>query len=141
MEMTFRRAVEVIWIITSAVGLGAAIYGVVDVYKDYCAAKVYKGRGVSYLFARSILRSQLFRTLKLATLLAAGIISISIPPATPWRRIVLILLLLAVTLATSADSILDRTSKRQIMHKLSRGDDRHAFDMTGEMPIIKRSDL
>lgn len=138
MELTFRKVIEIIWILVSFVGFGAALYGMVDVYKDYCAAKQFKGRGVSYLIARSMLRAQGMRSTKLLFLLIAGSISFSVPPLTPWRAYVLILLLTFVTIITATDSVMDRIAKGKVMRRLAKGDDRQLFDVTGDMPVMRR---
>lgn len=131
-----RKTIEVFWIVASTVGLVSALYGAMDVYKDFHAARVNRVGGISYLFARSNLRAQTFRTSKLFLLLTVGIISFTIPPATPWRSLTMLLLLLVVTVFTALDSVFDRVAKRSIMIKLARGESRRFYD-TGELPLLK----
>lgn len=142
--MNFRMAIELIWITVSLIGLSAALYGVIDVYKDFCAAKEFKGKtGVTYIFARGLLRAQIFRSTKLTCLLSAAFVSLLTTPGGDFRMLTLIYLLTTVTVLTGIDSVLDRLSKGKVVRRLAKGDHRKPvqFDITGELPLMPRNDV
>lgn len=109
--MTDEMLVVMGWvaILIVTVGLIAAVFAVADAYREFKIARtVGNGR---FLYAKSTLRSQTFRTIKLASL---GMIALLVVANVENRRVPLTVLFMLVIVLTASDAVMDRVASHQI---------------------------
>lgn len=111
--MSFDIVAIVFVIVATVTGLSVGIFSLADALHEKRVAK--RINGVRLIYACATLRSQSLRVFKLTSFLVLAINSLL---DYSDRRIISILLLLGVVLATTSDAVLDRLTSHKIVHHL-----------------------
>lgn len=120
MVEVFLVATQWTWLISSLIGIGFGLKVAKEAYKDYQAASEHNG--VKLLIACTNLRAQSMRLSKMTASGIAALLAVAEwPNSSETRRLIIIVFITYMVVATATDAVLDHFARRRVISELERG--------------------